>query len=1029
MKYDFKVVEDASHAFWKSNDIYNKVKMAKKDGKPFYFLQGPPYTSGNIHIGHAWNAALKDMALRYKRMKGFNVWDRWGYDMHGLPTENKVQKKLGLKSKEDIIAYGLEKFQKECFDFSMETAKTMNEDFTNLGLWVDYENAYMPITPEFISGEWALIKKAHEKNRLYKGKKVMTWDAETETAHAKHELEYETVTDTSTYVKFKVADKENEYLLIWTTAAWSVPFNMAVMANPKKEYVRVKADNEVWIIAKDLVESLAEISKKELEIVETFPGKDLEGLKYTHPLRDKILAFGDMSYEYLHTVILSEQHVETTSGTGLVSCAPGCGPEDYDVGMSYGLKPFNEVNEQGLFENMGEYNGLEAKADDDKFIEFIDAAGALLAKRKVKHEYPHSWRSHKPIIFRTTEQWFMKVEDLRDDLLAQNKGVNWNPNVINNTFESWISNLRDNAITRQRFWGCPVPIWEDEDGNVEVIGSLEELKKRAITPVPEDLHIPYIDSVKLLSSSGKEMTRVPDVLDVWIDSGTVSWNSLNYQQNEDGFDQLFPADLIIEGADQARLWFTMLQICSKIMFDETAYKNVYSHGMILDFDGAKMSKSLGNVISPNEVIKKVGADVFRYYVCESIPGRNINFTWDELTLKQRNINVLWNMHNYLLDLHKTIPSGEASERGVEELYILSRLHSTIKAVSGAYEAYQFDKTIGLIEGFFLDLSRTYIQLIRDKATSGSDGDKILVYDTLRKSMDGILRMLSTICPMTCEQMYQNLQEVYAADEESIHMLPWPSADESLIDVELEREMDVFGSVIQSGLAGREEAKLGLRWPLKEIIIESSDPSVIGMVERLDVILRKQLNVKNIALVDALEGVSYDVKVNHKTLGKKYGKNLPGIIKNLSAGEPHELYANIVGAGSLTINVDGTEFVLEKEDLIFGKKVPEHLKGSSFSLGSVYVDSTRTPELDLEGYAREVMRRVQQLRKDDSLERADRIKLHVKTDLEGFDLYSEHIKDKCGVSEFVIGTGDSSFMPKDTFTVKGKEFGISYDIVQ
>ncbi len=1028
MKYDFKVIEEASHAFWKQHDIYNKVKMAKKGGKKFFFLQGPPYTSGNIHIGHAWNAALKDMALRYRRMQGFDVWDRWGYDMHGLPTENKVQKKLGLKTKEDIIAYGLDKFQKECYDFCMTYAKTMNEDFTNLGLWVDYENAYLPITPSFISGEWALIKKAHTSGRLYKGKKVMTWDAETETAHAKHELEYETVTDTSIYVKFKVAERD-EFLVIWTTTPWTIPFNMGVMVNPTKEYVRVDASGETWIVAKDLVESVSEVAKQELTIKEEFLGKALEGVKYIHPLKDKIPAFAEMNFEKLHTVLLSEQFVDTTSGTGLVHCAPGCGPEDYEVGRAYGLEAFNYVNEQGVFEHMGALDGLRAKVDDQQFIDKLNEVGALVAKRKITHEYPHSWRSHKPIIFRTTEQWFMKVEDLRENLLSQNKAVEWNPDIINNTFESWIGNLKDNAITRQRFWGCPVPIWEDEDGNVEVIGSLEELKQKAITPVPEDLHIPHIDSVKLKSSSGKEMTRVPDVLDVWLDAGSVSWNALNYPHETKDFDELFPADLIIEGADQARLWFTMLQICSAIMFDETAYKNVYSHGMILDFNGEKMSKSLGNVISPNEVIDKVGADVFRYYVCETTPGQNINFTWDELTLKQRNMNVLWNMHNYLLDLHAHLPLGEPAERDVEERYIISRLNSTIKSVTEAYDNNQFDKVSKRIEDFYLDLSRTYIQLVRDKATVGTDEEKLLVYDTLRKCIDGVLRMLSTVCPMTCEQMYLNLKKVYAADEESVHMLPWPKADESLIDEQLEMEMDVFGSLLQAGLAGREEAKLGLRWPIKQLIIESSDASVVDMMQHVDGLIRKQLNVKNIALVDALEGVSYNVKVNHKTLGKKYGKDLPKIIQNIGEGEPHELYANIVGSGSLTIDVEGTEFVIEKDDLIFDKQAPEHLKGSSFSLGNVYVDTTRTPELDAEGYAREVMRRVQQLRKNDGLERKDRINLHIKTDLEGFDLYSEHIKDKCGVAQLVIGSGDASYMPKDTFEVKGKTFGLSYDIVQ
>jgi isoleucyl-tRNA synthetase len=462
-RYNHEESEDKILKFWVENKIYQKSKERGKDKPKFYFLQGPPYTSGKLHIGHAWNNSSKDVVLRYKRMRGYDVWDRAGYDMHGLPTANKVQKQLGLKDKDAIIEYGMDKFVEECKAFSIKYAKLMDEDLFRLGIWMDYENAYYPIRNEFIEGEWYFIKKANEKNRLYKGKKVMTWCGDCETALAKHELEYEEVTDKSIFLKFKIESTEDEFLVIWTTTPWTIPYNLAVMVNPVLDYVKIKVKDEVWIVAKDLAESVVknlnlnkkEEEKIELDIIEEFKGKELEGVKYTHPFKDKIDFETDS--EKLHTVLLSEEHVDTSAGSGLVHCAPGCGPEDYEVGMANGLKPFNKLNEKGEFVDMGEFSGMKAKLDDKKFIELLDMADALVTAVPVKHDYAHCWRCHKPVIFKTTEQWFLKVEDLTKEILDNNKDVNWFPEESNNSYERWVDNLKDNTITRQRFWGCPVP--------------------------------------------------------------------------------------------------------------------------------------------------------------------------------------------------------------------------------------------------------------------------------------------------------------------------------------------------------------------------------------------------------------------------------------------------------------------------------------------------------------------------------------------------------------------------------------------
>src|SRR3989344_1269597 len=616
--FDFKQIEKDVLKFWEKEKIYEKLKKRNSKGKKFYFLQGPPYTSGKIHIGQAWNSSLKDMILRYKRMKGFDVWDRGGYDMHGLPTENEVQKKLKLKNKEDIEKYGVDKFVKECINFSNEHADYMSRDLWNIGVWLDYKNAYKPIEKEFISGEWAFFKKAWEQKRLYKGNKVMHWDSETETSLAKHELEYENVKDTSVFLKFKRRGK-NEYFLIWTTTPWTIPYNLAIMVNPELDYLRIKVDEEVWIIAKALASIfVTSLLGKKYKVLEEFKGDKLEGLEYEHFFEKEMSGkYGELKkvWKNVHSIILSKEYVDTSAGTGLVHCAPGCGPEDYEVGKKYGIGAFNNLNERGEFEDKGKFKGWKAKEDDNKFIKEFEDKGVLIVKNEIEHEYPHSWRSHKPVVFRTTEQWFLKTEDLSKELIKLNENVNWVPESSGVNYERWAENLKDNGVTRQRFWGCPVPIWVNEKDKEDIIvmGSVEELEKLTKKKFDDmSIHRPWIDKI-IIEKQGKKYKRIEDVADVWIDSGTASWNCL---YNDPKFiKEWFPADLVLEATEQTRLWFSLLQICSAVMFDKSCYKNVYTTGMIIDYQGMKMSKSLGNIISPYQVIEKYSADILRYYIC------------------------------------------------------------------------------------------------------------------------------------------------------------------------------------------------------------------------------------------------------------------------------------------------------------------------------------------------------------------------------------------------------------------------------
>ncbi len=867
--YDFKKVEEEILELWEDNKIYNKVKEKNKKGKKFYFLQGPPYTSGRLHIAHAWNNGMKDMVMRYKRMKGFNVWDRAGYDMHGLPTANKVQKKLKLKDKDAIKKFGVGKFIKECINFSTKNAEIMNKDLWRLGVWMDYENAYLPIKTEFIEGMWWFIKKAHKQDRLYKGKKIMQWCSSCETSLAKHELEYENVKDNSIFLKFKVKGKKNEYLVVWTTTPWTIPYNLAVMVNPELKYVKAELEwegkKEKWIVAKDLVTVFVSgLLEKKFEIVEEFKGKELLGLEYVHPFYSKLKEVYDKlkkKWEKVHTVILSEEYVDTSSGSGLVHSAPGCGPEDFEVGKEYGIGAFNRIDEQGIFRNMGDFTGLQAKKDDYKFVEKLKDNGSLITENEIEHEYAHCWRCHKPVVFRATEQWFLKIEDLISKLLKFNEKVGWQPDFAGKNYDLWTENLKDNGLTRQRFWGCPMPLWIcDKCKEVEVIGSKKELEKKSA--VPDDLHRPWIDKVTWGCKCGGKFKRVEDVIDVWIDSGTTSWNCLDYPKTDKHI-KLFPTDFILEATEQIKLWFSMLQICSAIAFGKSAYNAVYTHGMILDYQGMKMSKSLGNIISPYEVVDKYGADILRYYMFQTTAGQNINFNWDDVKIKHRNLNIFYNISRLLLGLHKR--TKETKNLDIEEKWMLSRKNNTIKKVTELMEQYRLDEVIKEIEELFLDLSRTYIQFTREKANEKPDR----VFTTIKDVYTDTLKIFSIISPFITDKVWQDLKQEKLVKEESVHLCRWPKFDEKKIDENLEKNMENVNEIIEAGLAVRSKEEVGLKWPLPKAVIKTNSK----LNKELKEIIMRQLNIKKVEIKKGELKVELDTKMNKELEAEGFAREL------------------------------------------------------------------------------------------------------------------------------------------------------------
>lgn len=1042
LEYNPQKVEQEILQFWKEHDTVGTLRQRNKKGKKFYFLDGPPYTSGKFHLGHAWNYALKDIMLRYKRMHGLNVWDRNGFDVHGLPTEHKVMDKFNLKTKEDIQKFGLDKFMQECEKFCLEMAEVMTKDLQRMGVTVNTSNPYMALKPEFMEGEWSLIKKAWEKKRLYYGEKVLTWCQYCETAVAKHECEYKKIKDVSIYVKLLLKKKTDEFLLIWTTTPWTIPFNLAVMAGPDIDYVKVQVGKERWILAKELVETVIPfITAEKPKIVEEFKGKKMEGWEYYHPFERVIPAYAELKKKHanVHTVILSKEFVDTSSGTGLVHAAPGCGPEDQEACKPYKIPPFNPLGENGFFpSSMGPFGGLRAKVSDPEFIQALEKSNVLLKKAKVEHEYPHCWRCKNPVVFRITHQWFFKVEDLRQKMLKGNQKVHWTPDTAKHAYESWIANLKDNSISRQRYWGTPLPIWRCSGcKEVKVIGSRKELKKEA-KEIPENLHLPWIDLVKIKCSKCKSvMARVPDVIDVWVDAGTASWNCLDNDPKK--MQEWFPAAFISEAKEQTRLWFSMLSIVSYLYLDVNSFKNVYVYGMLYDIDGQKMSKSLGNVISPYELIDKYSVDVMRSYMCQTNAGEDINFSWEECKAKTRSLMVLWNTHKFLINLSKETnlnpfalkPAAVEKMFAVEEKYILSRLHSTAQKVTDLMEAYRLDEVISPLEELFLELSRTYIQMVRDKSTMGEEEEKEACIYTIARVLLETMKMYSIITPFICEAMYQNLKEEFALREESISHYSWPKAETKRINLQIEEHMKRALEIIQAGLHAREKARLGVRWPVKEIFVFSESKEMSKVLENYQNIILAQLNVKNIALAEHLKDISVKIKPDYSKIGPRYGNLSPQIITKLTLDSPQTILTHLQKEGKYIFTIEGKKVEITKEMLFIEREAAPNFQLSELKDGYVLVNVERNEELEAEGFAREVVRNVQDLRKKAGLQKTDDIVLALKSNAVMKKMLTplkKEIQAKVGAKSFdVINTEPTrKYKHTGTFKVKEEEFVAFFD---
>ena len=982
-KYETKKVEEQVNRFWRETDAYRKTREGRKNGKKFFFVDGPPYTTGHIHMGTAWNKVIKDSILRYRSMNGDAVTDTPGWDMHGLPIEVKVEEKLGFQNKKDIETFGVGNFIQECKSFAIEKKGDMTDQFKALGVWMDWDKPYMTLKDEYIEAAWWIIQKAYEKELLEEGKRVVNWCPRCETAIADSEVEYMDRNDDSVYVKFPIKGENDAYIVIWTTTPWTIPSNVAAAVHPDAEYVFVKAVRENGKVEKLLIgkESIPLILKRgkyaSHEILETKRGADLQGLEYAAPLAAEVPAQSEMAHAVYPADYVS------LDNTGIVHIAPGHGLDDFNVGTKHGLPVFCPVGPNGAYtKEAGKYAGMNIRDANDIIIEDLKSKDLLLSQGKIAHRYGHCWRCKTAIIYLATEQWFLDVVKIKDGMLnAIDGGIEWTPEWAGSArFRDWVADARDWCISRQRYWGIPVPIWTCPDCKKHaVIGTKKELITKAQLAGDIELHRPYVDEIKFGCECGGQMTRTADVFDVWFDSAVASFATLGFPGRTDLFEKMWPADFITEGHDQTRGWFYSQLGASIAAFGKTPYKSVLMHGFTMDKDGKKMSKSLGNVVAPDEVIEKYGADVLRAYcLSSSAPWDDLKFVWDDVATVNRTVNILWNVYRFpqpYMILDNFNPREHPAESLIgnmreEDKWILSRLQSTVVEVTEAMDEKMLHKAVRSLFNFILeDLSRWYIQLIRPRTwTEKNDPDKLAVYASLYETYVTLAKLMAPFMPYISETMYQNLvKNVDDGALLSVHMNDWPAVKEIFVSKEMEEHMEIVRSVVEASSNARQKAGRKLRWPISRIVVVPNDEKVAGALTHLKDVLLEQTNAKNVevlAVGESWKDLDVWMVPNQSVLGPAFKQNAKKVADALNEAGAKSLKEAFACVDEMELSlIDGTTVTVTPDMVEFEELVPEGIAGSESDCGMVYVDAKLTKELEAEGYMREAVRRIQDMRKE------------------------------------------------------------------
>ncbi|MBI5228222.1 isoleucine--tRNA ligase [Candidatus Micrarchaeota archaeon] len=846
--YDHKKSEKEILEYWEKNKIFEKVKKKNSGNPTFYFCDGPPYATGQIHPGTGWNKTIKDSLCRYYRAIGRDVRAQPGYDTHGLPIEVKVEQELKFKHKSDIEEYGIDKFIEKCKAFATKYIGIMNGQFQSLGVWMNFDDPYITYHDSYINSSWSTLKMAHEKGLMYEDVYVLPYCYRCETTIANYELEYGDETDPSIFVKFKLktnegkserkgegkSESENEFLVIWTTTPWTLPANLAVMVHPTLPYVKAKVGDEVWIVAKDRLDYLMNLVDKSATVLEEIPGRKLNGLEYHHPFQDKIHKF------YNRKVVLSDEFVTLEEGTGLVHTSPGHGPADFIIGKRFGIEAFCPVDGTGSYtQDAGIFAGKNVRACNPEIIALIRSNGSLVHEQRIKHRYPHCWRCKTPLIFLTTKQWFISISKIKDQMISEIEKTEWHPDFAKERFKEFVSGAPDWCISRQRYWGIPLPIWKCTCGEVQVIGSSKDLPKM------KELHKPYIDEIELPCKKCKKKTkRIPDVLDVWFDSGNAIWASLSENDAEKYSER---ADLILEGQDQIRGWFYSLLGSGVIRYNQCPYKKILMHGFFVDEKGEKMSKSVGNFVPLEQILEKYGADSFRMWGLSSTVWDELKFSWDEMKKCSSDLNIILNMIVFLDRFYPKKKLIKANLNSTDE-WILSRLNSTLKTFRSAMENCELNNAVKALRSFIVDdVSRFYMKIAKDRISGGgedSEGALFALYEVMLTS----LKMLGCVCPLISEHLYQFFFKKYE-NEDSLFLLSLPGENSNLINTQSEKQMRAINQIFSAAMVGRQAANIKVRWPIRTLHLETTSHEVSEAAKAFEDVLLLLINAKSLSVAN------------------------------------------------------------------------------------------------------------------------------------------------------------------------------------
>jgi isoleucyl-tRNA synthetase len=1020
----FPALEEQVLERWRELDVFHET-LRRREGAPLYvFYEGPPTANGAPGSHHVLSRVFKDIFPRYKTMCGFQVPRKAGWDCHGLPVELEVERQLGISSKHEIEQYGIAEFNQRCRESVFSYVEEWNRLTERIGFWIDLDDAYVTLSSDYIESVWWALREIWDKDLLYEGYKVVPYCPRCGTALSSHEvaLGYHDVVDPSIYVRFPVTEplgplERGDQLLIWTTTPWTLVSNAAVAIDPSLTYVRARFEGTVYVLAESLVER---VLGEGAEVHDRFPGSEIEGTRYEPPFPYiDADAYGPRG----HTVLAGD-FVTAEDGTGLVHTAIAFGEDDFRLGEQYGLNVVNPVLPDGTYdERIGPYAGRYVKDADPDLIADLEARGRLLREERYEHAYPHCWRCDTPLLYYAKASWYIRTTAQRDELLAANEEIEWYPfHIKHGRFGKWLENNVDWALSRERYWGTPLPIWRCDEGHDRCIGSIAELRELAgeAGGVPDDLHRPFIDDLKLVCPEcGGEMTRVPEVIDAWFDSGAMPFSQFHYPfENEALFKQRFPADFICEALDQTRGWFYSLLAVSTLLFGRSSYRNVLCLGLILDPEGQKMSKSRGNVVAPWEVLELHGADAFRwYYFTSQQPWSGYRFSLETVGESVRKfLKTLWSTYHFHVlyananGYHHDDLATDRSHGAELDRWLLSRLQGTIAAVREELDKYDTTAAGRSIATFVDDLSNWYVRRSRRrfwKSGEESEEDAIAAYRTLHEALVTVAKLIAPFTPFVADEIYGNLD----GGEPSVHLCDFPQPDEALMDAELEFDMAVARRTVELGRAARSQAKIKVRQPLREAVVVANDREKAA-IERLEEQVLDELNVKGISYVgEADELAEYEVKPNYRALGPRFGSRMREATAAIEALDPAAVAAAFDRGESVHVNVGGREESLGAEDLSLAMLPREGYQLERQANHAVALRLDLDEELLREGAAREVVHAVQNARKNAGLEVEDRIELALSGDNGLLDVVRQH-------ADYVVGETLASRLELDGTVLDG-----------